>query len=492
MIIRNFLKVFFMTSATYLSAEDEAAVNAAFFRINPEMRAQEEQVTRVQEAVANSRSELETFFGTDQNFLVTNPCSPHWHWTNIKKNPLKIPLYYLIGMVGYTIALPLRICIVAYAAISSIIVLKKEYKSRDQSDDPHYFKRRLKFQSKICAGAVGELVSGVIGIVCPPIAYKIDEWIQSNLVIHAWYKNGFPLSVWFYELQEREVLAGNVGVEVAPNEHRVQLKKMRLENTLPLYKKAHEDLGQFMSQEELDGQMPDVLNKIIVLGFLSGIREGVPLSVVKKEVVGNLKAEQTESKLQELNKKEADFLKYWKTLCTEGVMHDAFSQWWSKCETFPYKGERFTSKNLGKLVMLELVIDRPLATVKDDEYFVNGIQGRSRIHSALMRTYFKEGIEELYKTDTAVAKHIDAYFGVIEPGKETEKINTYSGALNQAKEEAIQYLEEKDLFIMVEIDGERRKLRDVVLDMITHVTKFSHEVCSDREVFGVLAQAAYS
>ena len=67
---------------------------------------------------------------------------------------------YLKGMGGYLISLVWRICGLAKDALMLLKV--NEIKKRG----PAFF------------ASIFEVGSGVVGVICPPLAYRLDEWIQ--------------------------------------------------------------------------------------------------------------------------------------------------------------------------------------------------------------------------------------------------------------------------------------------------------------------------
>ena len=88
-------------------------------------------------------------------------------------------------MIGYAIALPIRIAIFAIALFKLIEVFFRTLFKGEFSQ----LGGRMKSRSLIFLGATGELVTGAIGCVCPPLAYLGDEVIQSNYQIHSWYRD---------------------------------------------------------------------------------------------------------------------------------------------------------------------------------------------------------------------------------------------------------------------------------------------------------------
>ncbi len=78
-----------------------------------------------------------------------------------------LPLLYVAGMGGFALSLPWRICYV----VGDIMTM--------------CFRQSGLL---IAGGSLGHFISAVIGIACPPVAYKIDDWIQHNWTIYKAHK----------------------------------------------------------------------------------------------------------------------------------------------------------------------------------------------------------------------------------------------------------------------------------------------------------------
>lgn len=82
-----------------------------------------------------------------------------------------LPLY-LIGMVGYLLALPFRIMISVKEIFSVLGALFLSLFRREFS--------HLRVQSLYLLGALAEAGSASVGALVPPLAYFMDEAIQNN------------------------------------------------------------------------------------------------------------------------------------------------------------------------------------------------------------------------------------------------------------------------------------------------------------------------
>lgn len=190
----------------------------------------------------------------ETRFLIYNALSTQWTFTKFQKNPIAYPFLYFFGMIAYSVALPIRVAIFAYSLIrwvmGPITIL-----CCGRSEN---FYEEMKARSIIVLGAFGEVVSGTIGVVCPPLAYAFDEWIQAHTTIHTWYSS-HRLSVW-----SDEVASSN------ENEERVAQKKEAVKEDVKYFKRAKEDLAnRYLSAEsEVDSMSPAALQLIMHFGFL--------------------------------------------------------------------------------------------------------------------------------------------------------------------------------------------------------------------------------
>lgn len=115
------------------------------------------------------------------HILIYSPLSYFYSSGHLKKNLsctiVFTPILYPLGMIGYAVfSLPMRIVVFACAFLGSVCCLL--------SIGREGYWEQLKLRLIFTAGALGELISGAIGCACPIVAYKLDEWIQSNEAIH--------------------------------------------------------------------------------------------------------------------------------------------------------------------------------------------------------------------------------------------------------------------------------------------------------------------
>jgi hypothetical protein len=99
----------------------------------------------------------------DKKALVMAPNSHYWKSSLVKEFDYTTgdrALGYLRGMGGYLISLVWRICGLAK---DTLMLLKvNEIKKRG----PAFF------------ASIFEVGTAVVGVICPPLAYRLDEWIQ--------------------------------------------------------------------------------------------------------------------------------------------------------------------------------------------------------------------------------------------------------------------------------------------------------------------------
>ena len=393
----------------------------------------------------------------------------------------------------------------------------------------------MKLRVFVLLGATGELVSGAIGIACPPIAYKFDEWIQSNYLIHSWYVGSY-LSLWSYEVRGREIGEEDIGLGGAftdtGNEHRMELKKERVKGDIKFYQAGYASLGQFVAQGVISTPSEDILNMIGMLGTLNAKQEGRSLSTIKADAIDASKVHEKDKKQKTIDEHEELFLKYWATLNDNPQAHAR--NFMSRIPflgtseiplQFNYNGPLFNSEMLHKLILFELIMQRDPMTVNDETYFAGGVEGRQNIQNALMHVYFKEEVENLYKTDAEVAKHVDAFFGVFQ-GFDEQRAHLKSlqdvikgpqstdraamvarmeasatvgqasaalrGSFATAQKQAREFFIERKLLVGVVIDGHQAILRDVVQEMNSKLSAFTSDMFSaGREMYDVVTRAVF-
>jgi hypothetical protein len=267
----------------------------------------EAQETEIQEVawVAANRNHL----------IYWNPLSTLWTWEQIKAHPARYLFVYPLGMIGYALALPVRIGIFVYTFFQTIVVFLVALCSGNF--------RLVGDSSLVFLGATGELVSGVIGMVCPPIAYKIDEWIQSNPTIHRWYKSRH-LSLWSFEAQGRQVVGGDVGLGAIGNEERIENLKNTLEDYIPCVKEAKEQLKELFLESEIDAMSATVLKYLATFGILNAVLEEKSMQIFIDKAKQSIR--EGDLKEQKLQEDLAEFDRYLKILVEESIQEDELPQ----------------------------------------------------------------------------------------------------------------------------------------------------------------------
>ncbi|MCH9625922.1 MAG: hypothetical protein S4CHLAM123_11070 [Chlamydiales bacterium] len=185
--------------------------------------------------------------------LVNNFLSAAWRFSYASEHPYEMPAVYFFGMVSFALALPVRVSLVALTALrSGYIFLQTLFKRQF-----HAIGKNMQESGLVFLGSLGELGSCVIGLVFPPLAYKIDELIQTNTTINTWYAKYTP-TVWSDQIE----MAYSLG-----NSNPLNLDDSSDELANDFWMGRHQ-LEKFIHPEELEGQMPEVLYKIAAAGFL--------------------------------------------------------------------------------------------------------------------------------------------------------------------------------------------------------------------------------
>lgn len=461
-----------------------------------------------------------------KNFLLTNYLSLLWR--SEFNCPVEVlPVAYVIGMVAFSISVVIRIGILAYTVIKLVYeFFDTLYKGeRDELGD------RMKFRGMVCLGASGELVSSMIGVICPPIAYKMDEWIQSNPTIHAWYAEHY-LSLWLYEFAGNEVEPGGIGLGSSTpfgNDNRMVLKRERAGKNLKFFKTSRKELSRFMNSGEVATRSDNVLLKITELGFLYALQNGRDLETFKNEAIDMTAADERDAKEKSLDEHMRCFVKYLDTLSKDPSQRANLEQKSSPesendISLFEYEGPQFTDKELATLILLELLLDRDPLMTKDADYFKNGIRGMEEIKKLLTQAYLVKDFQEMNKTDDNLSLIVDYYFDLIpleDVFEELEKLrlplrgrnptnaeefrirNAALGLLNgklqeirstieENKSNAALYLARSRTLVMVNFEGEERPLRDVVRAMVSELKAFTNEFMhADREMTRIVTREAF-
>ncbi len=120
------------------------------------------------------------------NYLISHPLSPFWkHDRESRVKMGFFPVIYVAGMVGYSLALPSRVLSAVWNFLCLIGMTLKAVFSTNRNHFHH-----MKDEAIIFTGSCAELISGMVGCVCPPLAYFLDEMIHSHETIQrqAWFQ----------------------------------------------------------------------------------------------------------------------------------------------------------------------------------------------------------------------------------------------------------------------------------------------------------------
>ncbi len=110
-----------------------------------------------------------------KSYLVCSPNSRFWKPHYIATFGITSSMQacaYLKGMGGYLSALIFRVCEFVYdtvISVGSVLV------------SPCLKEGTMKWRLEVLVGGVGQIGSAVVGIFCPPAAYRMDEWILSKV-----------------------------------------------------------------------------------------------------------------------------------------------------------------------------------------------------------------------------------------------------------------------------------------------------------------------
>lgn len=117
-----------------------------------------------------------------ENYLMMNSLSPCWKKEILERYPkIKwiLPLAYVGGIVGYGLALCYRI----FNVVKDILLLlSTTLLSPLLALTGNLGYLRITFWNAV--GSAGESVSAVVGLLCPPAGYYLDEKIQHHPIIH--------------------------------------------------------------------------------------------------------------------------------------------------------------------------------------------------------------------------------------------------------------------------------------------------------------------
>jgi hypothetical protein len=197
---------------------------------------------------------------TRQRYLVFNPLSQFWTWRAVAENPRRIAnlaVCYAFGIVGYALALPVRVAVF----VKEFFHLPISIFTNLCFDGGTDFFKNLQVRLLCLFGASGELLSGVVGLVCPPIAYLIDEKIQDNLVIHANAPFGWR------EEQGRGVVE-TVASNLVNNHERIANKSELLYPIKPQLREAVDLMASYIGREDLVTCAPLTLKQTALISLL--------------------------------------------------------------------------------------------------------------------------------------------------------------------------------------------------------------------------------
>jgi len=185
--------------------------------------------------------------------LVNNFLSAAWRFSYASEHPYAMPAVYFFGMVSFALALPVRVSLVALTALrSGYIFLQTLFEGQF-----HAIGKNMQESGLVFLGSLGELGSCIIGLVCPPLAYKIDELIQKNTMINTWYAKYTP-TVWSDQIEIVHSLGD-------PNPLNLDDSSDEFSN---YFWRGRHQLEKFIHPEEFECQMPEMLYKIAAAGLL--------------------------------------------------------------------------------------------------------------------------------------------------------------------------------------------------------------------------------
>jgi hypothetical protein len=187
-----------------------------------------------------------------RRFLFYNSLSRHWTWLAFCNNPVIYPLLYIAGMLTYAVSLVLRIMVFIFTLLRWVIGPCVALYNQNG------FYAEMKERTEVMLAALAELGSACVGVCCPPIAYLLDEKIQSNTIAHKWYLS------WCFSLWSDEVdSATNGGSE------QDALEELAIKKDIHHFKNAKENLDKYLSQaDEVDSISGVSLELIMYFGFL--------------------------------------------------------------------------------------------------------------------------------------------------------------------------------------------------------------------------------
>lgn len=117
------------------------------------------------------------------DFLVNNPLSLIWKkemYSMIGRS--EAAMTYIMGMIGYFFSLPIRVSLVAKDILCLVGIFFKECFLPSEKGLFHGARER----TIALLGSIGECGIACIGFFMPPVAYRMDEWLQRNPTIYAY------------------------------------------------------------------------------------------------------------------------------------------------------------------------------------------------------------------------------------------------------------------------------------------------------------------
>lgn len=231
-------------------------------RIRGEPSEHENSLPTLHRNAAAANAAARPSFLLQSNILLTNPLSVLWKFQLLKEEPgalISGIILWPIGMIGYALSLPLRIGIFVGVLIRTIRDMCNAYQLGTEE-----FKKVSKARLLILGGATGELVSAIVGCAAPPIAYKIDEAIQSNYEIHRFYRSHY-LSFWSQEEKVKEAHY-----------------KKAFKEFIKCCDQTKTHLKNYHSNDYIDTPMPRVLDEIFALGILRAYINSSALEKLEK------------------------------------------------------------------------------------------------------------------------------------------------------------------------------------------------------------------
>lgn len=203
-----------------------------------------------------------------ERYLVLNPLSQFWTWEAVREDPSRIgslAVYYAFGIVGYAFALPFRIAVFA----KELFHLPCSFFHNLCVERGENFFRTMKVRLLCFLGASGELVSGIVGLACPPVAYWLDEKIQDNSIIHDHSR------IRGMRVERGRSLGQIIENAVTGNMDRLDRKAELIRPFVPRLQRGVQKLSEYYNEEAVKGAAPKTLEQIAMLGFLFSFRESL-------------------------------------------------------------------------------------------------------------------------------------------------------------------------------------------------------------------------